>query len=181
MNNLHVKTGDNVMVISGKGKGKTGKVIVEGQTSPVFNVERCRVRAIYGKVIVEGLNMVTKHVKPRRSRARRPRLRQVRRCCKGGGQELTRAQIPKLDKSSSKAAIVGWARSPARRPSSATSVANFSCARACPSARAAYEFVAPLQCRAASTASPASDGRGCAPAGTGRSAAWPAVLWASVA
>ena len=26
MNNLHVKTGDNVMVISGKDKGKTGKV-----------------------------------------------------------------------------------------------------------------------------------------------------------
>ena len=31
MNNLHVKTGDNVMVISGKDKGKTGKVL---QTSP---------------------------------------------------------------------------------------------------------------------------------------------------
>ena len=27
MNNLHVKTGDNVMVISGKCKGKTGKVM----------------------------------------------------------------------------------------------------------------------------------------------------------
>ena len=27
MNNLHVKTGDNVMVISGKDKGQTGKVI----------------------------------------------------------------------------------------------------------------------------------------------------------
>jgi large subunit ribosomal protein L24 len=52
MNNLHVKTGDNVMVISGKDKGQTGKVL---QTSPKE-----------GKVIVEGLNMVTKHVKPRR-------------------------------------------------------------------------------------------------------------------
>ena len=52
MNNLHVKTGDNVMVISGKDKGKTGKVL---QTSPKE-----------GKVIVECLNMVTKHVKPRR-------------------------------------------------------------------------------------------------------------------
>ena len=40
------------MVISGKDKGKTGKVL---QTSPKE-----------GKVIVEGLNMVTKHVKPRR-------------------------------------------------------------------------------------------------------------------
>ncbi len=52
MNTLHVKTGDNVMIISGKDKGKTGKVL---QTSPKE-----------GKVIVEGLNMVTKHVKPRR-------------------------------------------------------------------------------------------------------------------
>ena len=43
---------DNVMIISGKDKGKTGKVL---QTSPKE-----------GKVIVEGLNMVTKHVKPRR-------------------------------------------------------------------------------------------------------------------
>ena len=56
MNNLHVKTGDNVMIISGKDKGKTGKVL---QTSPKE-----------GKVIVEGLNMVTKHVKPRRQGAR---------------------------------------------------------------------------------------------------------------
>ena len=27
MNNLHVKTGDNVMIISGKDKGHTGKVL----------------------------------------------------------------------------------------------------------------------------------------------------------
>ena len=52
MNNLHVKTGDNVMVISGKDKGKTGKVL---QTSPKE-----------GKVIVEKINMVSKHMKPRR-------------------------------------------------------------------------------------------------------------------
>ena len=52
MNNLHVKTGDNVMIISGKDKGHTGKVL---QVSPSEN-----------KVIVEGQNMVTKHIKPRR-------------------------------------------------------------------------------------------------------------------
>ncbi len=52
MKKLHVKTGDTVMIISGKDKGKTGKVL---QTSPKE-----------GKVIVEGRNMVTKHVKPRR-------------------------------------------------------------------------------------------------------------------
>ena len=52
MNNLHVKTGDTVVILSGKDKGKQGKVL---QVSPKEK-----------KVIVEGLNMVTKHVKPRR-------------------------------------------------------------------------------------------------------------------
>ena len=52
MNNLHVKTGDEVKVISGKDKGKTGKVL---QVSPSE-----------GKVIVEGVHIVSKHVKPRR-------------------------------------------------------------------------------------------------------------------
>ena len=52
MNKVHVKTGDNVQVTSGKDAGKTGKVLA---VSPAE-----------GKVIVEGLNMVTKHVKPRR-------------------------------------------------------------------------------------------------------------------
>ena len=50
-NKLHVKTGDNVMIISGKDKGKKGKVL---EVSPKE-----------GKVIVEGLNIATKHVKPR--------------------------------------------------------------------------------------------------------------------
>lgn len=61
MNNLHVKTGDNVMIISGKDKGHTGKVL---QVSPAE-----------GKVIVEGQNMVTKHVKPRRQASRAASLR----------------------------------------------------------------------------------------------------------
>ncbi len=52
INKIHVKTGDNVAVINGKDKGKTGKVL---QVSPKE-----------GKVIVEGVNIVTKHVKPRR-------------------------------------------------------------------------------------------------------------------
>lgn len=52
MNKLHVKKGDEVMIISGKDAGKTGKVL---EVSPAE-----------GKVIVEGRNMVTKHVKPRR-------------------------------------------------------------------------------------------------------------------
>ena len=48
---VHVKTGDTVMVINGKDRGKTGKVM---QVSPSE-----------GKVIVEKINLVTKHVKPR--------------------------------------------------------------------------------------------------------------------
>ncbi len=51
-NKVHVKKGDTVMIISGRCKGKKGKVL---EVSPKE-----------GKVIVEGLNMVTKHIKPRR-------------------------------------------------------------------------------------------------------------------
>ncbi len=47
---LHVKTGDRVMVIAGKDKGKTGNV------KKAYPTE--------GKVSVEGLNMVTKAQKP---------------------------------------------------------------------------------------------------------------------
>jgi len=51
-NKVHVKTGDTVVVISGKSKGKKGKVV---EVSPKE-----------GKVIVEGVNMISKHVKPRK-------------------------------------------------------------------------------------------------------------------
>ena len=49
---VHVKTGDTVIVINGKDRGKTGKVM---QVSPSE-----------GKVIVEKVNVVSKHVKPRK-------------------------------------------------------------------------------------------------------------------
>ena len=52
MNKVHVKTGDTVVILSGKDRGSKGKVMA---VSPKE-----------GKVIIEGLNMVTKHVKPRR-------------------------------------------------------------------------------------------------------------------
>ena len=52
MNKLHVKKGDEVVVINGKDRGTRGKVM---EVSPSE-----------GKVIVEGVNIVTKHVKPRR-------------------------------------------------------------------------------------------------------------------
>lgn len=51
MNSLNVKTGDKVQVISGAEKGKQGKVV--------------SVSAKENKVIIEGVNKVTKHVKPR--------------------------------------------------------------------------------------------------------------------
>lgn len=52
MKKVHVKTGDEVIVISGDDKGARGKVI---EVSPKE-----------GKVIVEGVNIVSKHVKPRK-------------------------------------------------------------------------------------------------------------------
>ena len=51
MNKVHVKTGDTVKVLSGEEKGKQGKVVA---VSPKE-----------GKLIIEGVNMVSKHVKPR--------------------------------------------------------------------------------------------------------------------
>ena len=48
---LHVKKDDNVVVISGQYKGKTGKVL--------------RAMPKDKKVVVEGINMVTKHKKPK--------------------------------------------------------------------------------------------------------------------
>ena len=49
---MHVKTGDNVVVISGKDKGKKGKVLA------VMPDKRM--------VIVEGISMASKHKKPRK-------------------------------------------------------------------------------------------------------------------
>mgnify|MGYP002724310388 CR=1 FL=1 len=47
---MKLKTGDRVIVISGADKGKVGEII---QTMPKDN-----------RVIVEGVNMITKHQKP---------------------------------------------------------------------------------------------------------------------
>ncbi|WP_100065947.1 50S ribosomal protein L24 [Miniphocaeibacter massiliensis] len=48
---MKIKSGDTVIVIAGKDKGKTGKVL---QTMPKKNL-----------VVVEGVNVQTKHEKPR--------------------------------------------------------------------------------------------------------------------
>lgn len=50
---MKIKKGDTVLIISGKDKGRTGKVI---KALPKEN-----------KVIVEGLNLVKKHLRPKRS------------------------------------------------------------------------------------------------------------------
>lgn len=49
---MKIKTGDNVIVLSGKDKGKTGKVL---RADPKGQ-----------KVIVEGVNVATKHQRPRK-------------------------------------------------------------------------------------------------------------------
>jgi len=54
-NKLHVKKNDMVMIIAGKDKGKTGKVM--------------RVLADKGRVVVENLNVVKRHSRPTRTNA----------------------------------------------------------------------------------------------------------------
>ena len=49
---MNIKKGDNVVVLSGKDKGKQGKVLA--------------VMPKEGKVVVEKVNMVSRHTKPRR-------------------------------------------------------------------------------------------------------------------
>ena len=52
MNKMSIKKNDTVVVLSGKDKGKQGKVLA------VMPADR--------KVIVEGINMVSRHTKPRK-------------------------------------------------------------------------------------------------------------------
>ena len=52
MSKLNVKKGDTVVVISGQDKGKQGKILASFPEK--------------GRVSVQGANMITKHVKPRR-------------------------------------------------------------------------------------------------------------------
>ena len=48
---MKLKTGDKVVVIAGKDKGKEGKIVAVDKKN--------------NRVMVEGVNMVSKHVKPR--------------------------------------------------------------------------------------------------------------------
>lgn len=49
---MNIRTGDNVKILSGKEKGKTGKVL------QVLNTE--------DRIVVEGVNMLKKNVRPKR-------------------------------------------------------------------------------------------------------------------
>jgi large subunit ribosomal protein L24 len=57
---MRIKKGDTVKILSGKDSGKTGKVL--------------KVDAKSMKAIVENLNLVTKHVKPKRSNEKGQRV-----------------------------------------------------------------------------------------------------------
>ena len=50
---MKIKKGDNVIIITGKDKGKKGKIV--------------RVLVSQNKVIVEGANMAKRHQRPRKS------------------------------------------------------------------------------------------------------------------
>jgi large subunit ribosomal protein L24 len=47
---MHIKKGDNVIILTGDDKGKTGKVV---KAIPALN-----------KVVIEGMNTVKKHQRP---------------------------------------------------------------------------------------------------------------------
>ena len=51
--NMKIKKGDNVIVITGKDKGKKGKIV--------------KVLVQENKIVVEGINMMKKHQRPKKS------------------------------------------------------------------------------------------------------------------
>ncbi len=58
---MKIKKGDTIQIISGKDKGKKGKVL--------------RVMPKDNKIVAEGLNLVTKHVRPKRVGEKGQRIR----------------------------------------------------------------------------------------------------------
>lgn len=62
MKRMHVKKNDTVVVISGKDKGKKGKVLMAMPNE--------------GKLLVEGVNIITRHVKPRKAQQQGGRVEQ---------------------------------------------------------------------------------------------------------
>ena len=62
MKRMHVKKNDTVMVISGKDKGKKGKVLSANPNQ--------------GRIIVEGVNTLTRHVRPKSAKEAGGRIEQ---------------------------------------------------------------------------------------------------------
>ena len=58
MNKVHVKTNDQVVVISGP---KDGDKAIKGKQGKILSVNPKT-----GKVVVEGINMVSRHTRPRK-------------------------------------------------------------------------------------------------------------------
>ena len=83
---IRLKKGDTVIVLAGKYKGQTGKIVA---THPSEN-----------KVTVEGVNIVKKHVKPNRANPQ------------GGIVEMTKpiwvSKVAILDPSTKKASRIGF-------------------------------------------------------------------------
>jgi large subunit ribosomal protein L24 len=83
---MRIKSGDTVMVRSGKHKGKTGKVL---KVHPKLN-----------KITVEGINVVKRHQKPTQARPQ------------GGIMELTKpiwvSKVGLLDSTAKKPSKVGY-------------------------------------------------------------------------
>lgn len=82
---IRLKTGDKIIVLSGKNKGKTGKVL--------------KVHPKENKVTVEGINIVKKHIKPTRESA-------------GSIQEIIKpidvSKVAYYDQESKKASKIGF-------------------------------------------------------------------------
>lgn len=57
---MNIKKNDKVKILSGKDKGKTGKVL--------------QVLPVEGKISVEGLNLAIKHLRPRRENEKGQRI-----------------------------------------------------------------------------------------------------------
>lgn len=83
---MKIKKNDNVIILSGKDKGKQGKIL--------------RVFPDREKVMVEGLNLMTKHVRPRKQGERGERVELPRAVFTGKVQVV----CPKC----SKPTRVGW-------------------------------------------------------------------------
>ncbi|MCE5314192.1 MAG: 50S ribosomal protein L24 [Armatimonadota bacterium] len=100
---MRLKKGDEVIVLSGKDKGKRGKI---QQTVPEE-----------GKVIVEGVNMVTRHQKPRGQSSRAMVKQQLGEVQMPMGVSVAKVMLicPNCNKETRSAVIVTSEGKPARK------------------------------------------------------------------